>query len=77
MHPCWFDFSENIGIGITAFSDDDAQRIFQAAFGNRYRVLRARDPRHARIGSGHVVPNMASWSKRGIWYPLGYEETLD
>lgn len=74
MHPFWIDIEGKIGVGITARSDDDARKIFGLAFGDRYQIasLRVLHDMH-ELDQGHVVPNMANWFKRGVWYPLGYE----
>ena len=28
----------------------------------------------AELDQGHVIPNMGNMLKRGIWFPLGYDD---
>jgi hypothetical protein len=76
MHPYWIDINGNTGVGITARSDEDALAIFHAVFGERYTAAGIRVISDMNeLEQGHVVPNMtANWFKRGVWFPLGYEE---
>lgn len=80
----WFTFSGlpqftplRIGCGIAAFNPEDALSIV------REKVLAS----HPDVGiesvvenfpldsldQGHVVPNMGSLTRRGVWFPLGFE----
>lgn len=77
MHPYWIDIEGQLGVGITARSDEDAIMIFEAAFGSQVRAgqIRAIGDMN-ELDQGHVIPNMGNWFKRGIWFPLGYEGNL-
>jgi len=62
----------NLGVGITAKSEDDARVIFSAAFGDQAEVAGIRPIRSALdLDQHHVLPNMGNMLARGIWFPLG------
>jgi hypothetical protein len=81
MHPYWITFEQtarptffNLGVGITANSEDDARQILAATIQDApgiVSVTRINDIRD--LDQGHVAPNMGSWFRRGIWFPMGYE----
>jgi hypothetical protein len=75
MHPYWINIEGQLGVGITARSDEDATMIFEAAFGLQISAgqIRAIGDMN-ELDQGHVIPNMGNWLKRGIWFPLGYED---
>lgn len=75
---CWFHTGSNVlmlqGVGITARSEADALGLFEVAFGHERRATLVKPVHNAsELDQGHVIPNMGNWLKRGIWYPLGYE----
>ena len=73
--PFWISCVDAPGVGITAQSEADALDLFEAAFGSDRRPHLVKLVRDAsELDRGHVVPNMGNWLKRGIWYPLGYED---
>jgi hypothetical protein len=82
MHPYWPtvenlpQFSElSFGAGITAYSEEEAKKIFAAAFGDELRIADVRVIHAAdEIEQNHVRPNMGNFLIRGIWYPHGYED---
>ncbi len=82
----WFEFHSDgrylpggvgLGCGVTAESQDVAlemisQRIFMGEpLPSVRRVTEGVDV--SELDPGHVLPNMGDVSKRGIWFPLGYE----
>jgi len=82
MHPYWFTFEPidhptplNLGAGVTARDAGDARRLIGEAFGGLavadMAVLKNLDG----LDQGHVIPNMGDILVRGIWFPLGYENT--
>ena len=82
MRPYWLTIEDPprfsavmLGVGITAYSEDDAKKVFAAAFGDELRVANVRVIHTAdEIEQGHVRPNMGNFLNRGIWYPRGYED---
>lgn len=76
--PYWVECADAPGVGITAQSETDALTLFDEAFGNERpprQVSRVHDA--SELDQSHVVPNMGNWLRRGVWYPLGYEEVAE
>jgi hypothetical protein len=82
----WITFSENpgyqglqevfgIGVGITAFSIEDAKTILVEKMFTR-GVPQIRHVRENvsfdELDEGHVQPNMGVIVNRGIWFPKGF-----
>jgi hypothetical protein len=87
----WFEFVVDLadwaapssvlraGCGVTGYDVDDCLRIISD------KVLGGANPPTIRrvvedidvstLDQKHVVPNMGSIFRRGIWFPLGYEES--
>jgi len=66
------------GVGITAYSEDDAKALFRLAWPTAYKILSIEPIKDMRdIDQDHVAPNMENWFRRGIWYPSGYTHFLD
>lgn len=82
----WFEFALKdykdipygiiMGCGITAHNYEDAKSILRArVFINKplpeiLKVIENIDLRN--LDQNHVLPNIASVSQRGVWFPLGY-----
>lgn len=76
----WFRLSSNgepsvlnLGCGITAYDMDDARGFL---FREVFSVYGARDVLEvitdidvSTLDQGHVIPNMAAPSNRGVWFP--------
>lgn len=78
LAPYWIDCDDAPGVGITAQSETDALVLLEKAFGSRRhpgRVIRVHDV--TELDQNHVVPNMGNWLRRGVWYPLGYEDVAE
>lgn len=76
--PYWIDCVDAPGVGITARSEADALALLEDAFAGERRAHHVRPIRNAsELDQGHVVPNMGNWLKRGVWYPLGYENVAN
>jgi hypothetical protein len=81
MTPYWITVERvpyptpiNLGVGITARSEADAVALSEAAFGSMAVIDKIKPITDFRdIEQNHVAPNMGDWSKRGIWFPLGYD----
>ena len=81
MRPYWLKIENpqpasglGLGVGITAYSEDEAKAIFASAFGSDLRLASVQ-PIAAldEIEQNHVSPNMGNFLIRGIWYPQGFE----
>lgn len=83
MHPYWVTFERtaapslfNLGVGVTANSEDDARRIIAAAMHGSPSIASVVPVKDMRdLDQGHVANNMGNWFRRGIWFPLGYENS--
>jgi hypothetical protein len=75
MKPYWIKIAGKLGVGITAYSADDAQLIFFQAFGDAREIESIEQIADMRdIEPNHVAPNMGNWFRRGVWFPIGYEQ---
>jgi len=70
----WFRTKQGRGIGVTAFSKEDAEQLIRdAAQATPWLntevldVVEDVDLRH--LDQGHVIPNMNPPTFRGIWFP--------
>jgi hypothetical protein len=84
----WFEFSADpgtslpagvrLGCGVSAYDYDDALQIIQTSvFKNGALPTIARDIEDvdvSELDANHVRPNMGDVLRRGIWFPLGYDE---
>jgi hypothetical protein len=76
--PYWIECVDGSGVGITARSETDALGLFEAAFGDGRRADQVKLVHDAsELDQNHVAPNMGNWLRRGIWYPVGYENVAD
>ena len=61
------------GLGVTAWTPDDAMAVAQEALGTD--DLRPssvdEDIDVSTRDAGHVLPNMSPPNERGVWYPMG------
>ena len=72
LHRYWFPASIGFGIGVTAWTEEDARtlvlsalpRIETATLGVPVVDIDIRD-----LDPGHVIPNIGVCSVRGVWYP--------
>ena len=74
LHRYWFKTSEHRGLGVTAYSLDDAWSLIENAARYlewKYEVLEVIEDVDVRdLDQGHVVPNMGPPNLRGVWYPM-------
>jgi hypothetical protein len=72
------DMRHGLGYGVTAWTEDDALQIVQSdVLGGAPLptvTLRA-DVDISMLDAGHILPNMESPNRRGIWYPRGYAKS--
>lgn len=82
----WFNFEKlgnptplNLGCGVTAYDYDDATSLLRdrVFVGQELPMIAGciEDIDVSTLDEKHVLPNMGLVTVRGIWFPLGYEET--
>ncbi|WP_227288105.1 hypothetical protein [Boseongicola sp. H5] len=67
-----------MGIGVTAYNDNDAKGIIQRdAIGSRQSltISSVREISFDDIENDHVKKNMGVFIERGIWFPKGLNRT--
>jgi hypothetical protein len=81
----WFEFRHTIhaphplgtllGCGVTAFSHEDALQLLRERVfvGDPLPPIRrcVEDVDVSTLDPGHVLPNTADPTRRGVWFPLG------
>jgi hypothetical protein len=70
----WFETANKLGcagIGVTAYSREDAERLIQAEETlKHYELVSVIDDVDIRsLDQNHIVPNIGPVNFRGIWYP--------
>ena len=69
----WFPASVGFGVGVTAFSLEEARDLAQRGLLNLPSGATLGDPEPdveiPILDQSHVVPNMGICTVRGIWYP--------
>ena len=76
--PSDLPYGLSYGCGVTAFDFTDAIKIIQD------KIFKGNAPPEVKIktdhidiqtlDAGHVLPNMTSPDKRGIWFPIGFQD---
>ena len=75
LHRYWFRTRQHIGIGVTAYSLDDAKEMIRSEFEGRpfYKTIEVleiiEDIDVRLLDSNHVLPNMGPPNFRGVWFP--------
>ena len=69
----WFSTEKGLGIGVTAYSIEDAIAVIQAQesamrYGPNFEEF-IEDIDVQELDQGHVVPNMGVCTQRGVWFP--------
>ncbi|HKP70390.1 MAG TPA: hypothetical protein VJV05_13975 [Pyrinomonadaceae bacterium] len=72
MTRYWFVMETGLGIGITAYSIDDAKALIEThkellLTGKVLSIVENVDVR--TLDQGHVIPNMGPPNVRGVWSP--------
>jgi hypothetical protein len=67
----WFSTETGFGVGVTAFSLDDAKDLIaNEPLVSERKVLDVLENIDIRdLDQGHVIPNMGPPNIRGIWFP--------
>ena len=73
LHRFWFSLARGLGIGVTAYSRDEAEALASAACASlcwEFKVTEVVE--NVNVGDldqGRVIPNMGPTTFRGVWYP--------
>jgi hypothetical protein len=76
----WFKSRRNLGVGITAYTLEDANALLRDATDRHsldveiFEVIEDVDIKD--LDQGHVIPNMNPPNLRGIWFPMLNENLL-
>lgn len=80
MNRYWVTFERqpapsvlNLGVGVTAYSEEDACKLVAEAFDQRIVAVEVIADMQS-IDQNHVAPNMGDHFECGIWFPLGYSK---
>jgi hypothetical protein len=73
LHRYWFSTTSGPGIGVTAYSVEDARRLLETALPHLIADI---DPNTViedvdirSLDQNHVIPNIGPPNVRGTWYP--------
>ena len=73
LHRYWFPTSLGRGIGVTAYSVEDAKLLLESALPHRIADIDlhtvTEDVDIRILDQNHVIPNMGLHNVRGVWYP--------
>jgi len=84
LHRYWVTFNSRSaelppGIGVTAFSLDDALALIQEKVWKGRQMPEPEtitaDVDVSTLDAGHVLPNMDEPTSRGIWFPKGFNDS--
>lgn len=71
----WFPASVGLGIGVTAWSVEEANQFANIALKSLPKEAKLDDPVIGvdirDLDQLHVIPNMLPCNLRGVWYPVG------
>ncbi|MGI8669954.1 MAG: hypothetical protein ACR2J3_08950 [Aridibacter sp.] len=66
----WFETKQGFGLGITAYSLEDAELLIKRANLDNYEVLEViEDIDIQTLDQNHIIPNMGECNFRGVWFP--------
>jgi hypothetical protein len=80
LKPYWITTTEpmSLGYGVTARSVDDAETQLRRVLADDHAITKITLLNDIRsLDQNHVACNMGNMLRRGIWYPLGYENPMD
>jgi hypothetical protein len=73
LHRYWFPASVGFGVGVTAFSIEEARGLAKRALQFLPAGASLGEPIQdidiAQLEQQHVIPNMGPCNLRGVWYP--------
>jgi hypothetical protein len=74
LHRYWFALSRGLGIGVTAYSREDAEIMAMRACeasGWGFEVVDVITDVDVRdLDQNHVIPNMGAPNVKGVWFPM-------
>lgn len=72
LHRYWLRTEVGFGVGVTAYSIDDAKQLAKAwlDFWQRDVVEIVEDVDIRNLDQDHVIPNMGPPNVRGVWFPF-------
>lgn len=67
----WFKTKQQLGIGVTAYSLEDAKLLIEKAnISYNYQILEIiEDVDIKTLDQNHIIPNMGATNFRGVWFP--------
>ncbi len=73
FNPYWFPLNGGIGIGVTAYSEEEAFTMAIKCSKEYFESKKVNNPvvgiKVSELDQEHVVPNMGPITLRGVWYP--------
>ncbi len=70
----WFESSRNLGVGVTAFSIEDAEIILSDIVSRHHLDVEItsviENVNIQELDQGFVIPNMNPPNFRGVWFPM-------
>jgi len=73
LHRYWFKTRVGYGLGVTAYSIEDARHLIDEVVGplglDREVLDIIVDVDVRELDQGHVIPNMGPPNFRGVWFP--------
>jgi hypothetical protein len=71
----WFAKKRGVGIGVTAYSREDAEELIRdAQIYNETEIISVTENIDIRtLDQNHVIPNMGPPNFRGIWFPNHFQ----
>lgn len=82
----WFEFNEaedlppsiRRGCGVTAIDYSDATNIMSQKIFKDHNMPELKTCIEnidiGKLDQGHIIPNMLAPNRRGIWFPIGYQD---
>ena len=73
LHRYWFETTDHLGFGVTAYSIEDAKALVNDAaqyIGRSAETVKIFEDVDVKdLDQKHVVPNMGPPNFRGVWFP--------
>jgi hypothetical protein len=73
LHRYWFPTTSRLGIGVSAYSVEDAKHLLETTAPDLIADIEPttviEDVDIHTLDQNHVIPNMGPPTIRGIWYP--------
>ena len=70
----WFKSEKGLGIGVSAYSLEDAISLVKGQYSAMYYSpdfsVYIENVDIQELDQGHVIPNMGVCTQRGVWFPI-------